>query len=284
MVSARLLSGTGVLVLSACASTCELKYAPASDVINAVKQELDIIQQNVGSLKIEVPKDSCGSPSDMIFGEEPGKFYVRISVNSLSAEVALKTVATDTATGAASGIKVPVGTVLISPLSAVTRTKIRTQQVKYSFNNHAGGGAQQQSNTTFKLRDDGSFVLRKGADILTPRPRVNSPYGIADAITSAVDQLLLVDHSHQPCIDPTFVTVQIDFQVQSKKEGKTDLGFLTLIDVQGDRISQNELAQSLVVTFNLTGSTTVNYESPDKSRISQATSPLDWLSSTEVAH
>jgi hypothetical protein len=53
------------------------------------------------------------------------------------------------------------------------------------------------------------------------------------------------------------VKVQIEFQVQQKADVKSDVGFLVFADVGVEGIAQRETANSLIVTFAVSGSRAV---------------------------
>jgi hypothetical protein len=53
---------------------------------------------------------------------------------------------------------------------------------------------------------------------------------------------------------PSKIKVEIDFQVQKKLDVKGDVAFLFFLDVAGESVRQREAANSITVTFDLTGS------------------------------
>jgi hypothetical protein len=252
-------------LLGACVSNRpppDLKYVYASDVINALKDELAEVESRPLNKEVEVPDGSCGI-------KVGNKTTVLVSVSFDSADVVLKTVATDSAAVTGTAAKVPLGAVLVGGSASFTRTAIRTQQVTYSLGPDPfwSPPARQSpfpepaKNQPYEPPAGGQLTLHD-VPIAPPSQRAASPpttHGIAEALFAARDQFLAIDHARKPCLLPTKVKVQIDFQVQQKSDIKSDVGFLVFADVGGERISQRETANSLIVTFSLKGSSgTVN--------------------------
>ena len=262
------MSRVAVLVTTCCLSLLggcvsnrpppDLKYVYASDVINALKDELAEVESRPLNKDVEVPDGSCG----VKFGN---KTTVLVSVSFDSADVVLKTVATDSAAGTAAAAKVPLGAVLVGGSASYTRTAIRTQQVTYSLGPDPYWGRrpaeepafpEPAKNQPYNPPAGGQLTLHD-VPVALPGHGVASPpatHGIAEALFAARDQFLAIDHARKPCLLPTKVKVQIDFQVQQKTDIKSDVGFLVFADVSGERISQQETANSLIVTFSLKGS------------------------------
>ncbi len=73
--------------------------------------------------------------------------------------------------------------------------------------------------------------------------------------------LLEVDHSQIPCVKPTQLKVEIDFEVIDDKKGGLSLGFY-IVSVGGSVEKKNDALQTLTVTFDMTGgsSTLLNDE------------------------
>lgn len=137
------------VVLSACGSMPQkdLPYVRASDVIDALKDELQKVRATPFQAKVIVNENECG----MSLQDDQGHPYraVLLKVHSVDAEVTLKTVATDSIAGTAGGSKVPVNVVVVSPSLTVTRTGIKTQQVTYSFT-----GSEALTNDLSPEKDD----------------------------------------------------------------------------------------------------------------------------------
>lgn len=159
------------------------------------------------------------------------------------------------------------GVVLVGGSISFTDTAIRTQQVTYSLGpdpfwsrpSTESSFSASIPNQPFTPPADGQLTLhdvsaaaRRPGDITAA-----ATGGIVEAIFAVRDQILAIDHARKPCLLPTKVKVQIDFQVQQKTGIKSDVGFLVFADVGGERTRQRDATNSLAVTFSLAGSGTV---------------------------
>lgn len=232
-----------------------IKYVYASDVINELKDQLAEVQARPLNKDVEVPDGACGV-------KLPNKTVVHVEVSFDTADVVLKTVATDTNTGTAAAAKVPLGTVLIGASASYTRTTIRTQQVTYSLGPDPywkrppteSPFAEAAPNRPFNPPAPGELTVHKAGAAPNDQSKSSELGGIAEAIFAARDQILAIDHGRKPCLLPTKVKVEIDFQVQQKTDIKGDVAFLVFADIGGEHIKQRESANSLIVTFTLSGS------------------------------
>jgi hypothetical protein len=246
--------------LAGCVTTGEtdLSYVRASDVINSLKDELAFVDSHPINKGIAVANEAC---------EDRDKRSVFVTGKFLSADVSLKTIATDTVTGTVAGSKVPIGAVLIGLSGSLSRSTIRTQQVTYTLTNASNNAVslariEEAPNVPFAPAEGGGLKIRhetfsagmNGSEQAGPRSEIPQPHPMADAILAARDELLAVDHMRRPCLLPSKVKVEIDFQVQKKLDVKGDVAFLVFLDVAGESVRQREAANSIVVTFDLTGS------------------------------
>jgi hypothetical protein len=235
----------------------DLAYVEASDVIDSLKDELAEVAKKPVDKQVLVASDACGVEVD-------GHRVVHVTIGFESADVTLKTVATDTLTGTAAGAKIPLGAVLVGLSGSLTRTTIRTQQVTYSLGKDKRSitaqkrGAPTVTNQEFKPGEGGYIPIHRAGEtsstVLDSGAAGPVPHPIAAAILAARDEILAVDHARRPCLLPTKVKVEIDFQVQKKLDVKGDVGFLVFIDVGGESVTQRETANSMTVTFSLAGS------------------------------
>jgi hypothetical protein len=257
-----ILGAAGAVGLTGCVTTGEadLSYVRASDVINSLKDELAFVDSHPIGKRITVSNESCGD----LKGDQKSVF---VTGKFSTADVSLKTIATDTVTGTVAGSKLPLGAVLIGVSGSLTRSTIRTQLVTYTLTNVqlpaiSMRRVEEVPNITFAPADDGGLKVlhetfstggnRTEAAGLAPDNIPKHP--IADAILAARDELLAIDHMRRPCLLPSKVKVEIDFQVQKKLDVKGDVAFLVFLDVAGESVRQREAANSIVVTFDLTGS------------------------------
>ncbi len=74
---------------------------------------------------------------------------------------------------------------------------------------------------------------------------------IAEAVSAAAEELLKVDHNLRPCLKPQTVKVEIDFDVQRKKDGSLSIT-VVIWKFGTERIATSEQYHSIVVTFDLT--------------------------------
>jgi hypothetical protein len=178
--------------------------------------------------------------------------------------VTLKTVATDTLTGTATAARIPLGVVLVGFSGSLTRTTIRTQQVTYTLGKDDRTIEEREKiadtveNKDFKPGEGGYIPIHRIGEsnnkVVNSEATASVPHPIATAILAARDQILAIDHARRPCLLPTAVKVEIDFQVQKKLDVKGDVGFLVFADLGGESITQRETANSMTVTFSLEGS------------------------------
>jgi hypothetical protein len=246
--------------LTGCVTTGEadLSYVRASDVINSLKDELAFVDSHPINKGISVSNEACG---------DGDKRSVFVTGKFSSADVSLKTIATDTVTGTVAGSKVPIDAVLIGVSGSFARSTIRTQQVTYTLTNVQSPAIslpriEEVPNIPFTPADDGGLRIRHetlsagttDAGAVRVTEEGPKPHPIADAILAARDELLAVDHTRRPCLLPSKVKVEIDFQVQKKLDVKGDVAFLVFLDIAGESVRQREAANSIVVTFDLTGS------------------------------
>jgi hypothetical protein len=247
-----------LLLLGGCISNKpseNIKYVYASDVINELKDQLAEVQARPLNKDVEVPDGACGV-------KHGNKTVVHVEVSFDTADVVLKTVATDTNTGTAAAAKVPLGTVLIGASASYTRTAIRTQQVTYSLGPDPNWKrpptespfAETTANRPFNPPADGELAVHEAGAASGGQSKSPELGGIAEAIFAARDQILAIDHGRKPCLLPTKVKVEIDFQVQQKTDIKGDVAFLVFADIGGEHIKQRESANSLIVAFSLSGS------------------------------
>jgi hypothetical protein len=252
--------------LCGCAANTQggVAYVKASDVIDELKDELAVVDKSSVDEQILVPKTSCGKSLDSEHNA------VHVSAEFDSADVVLKTIATNSVAGTASVAKLPLGVVLVGTSAILTHTDIRTQQVTYSLSadpsllfDEGADAAESKSNQPFTPGASGYIQIYRVGEKTPPIDSVSPdndtdanshPHLIADAILAARDQILAIDHARKPCLLPTKVKVQIDFQVQQKTDVKGDIGFLTFLDVGSEIIRQKEAAHSMIVTFTLKGS------------------------------
>jgi hypothetical protein len=235
----------------------DLAYVEASDVIDSLKDELAEVAKNPIDKQVLVAPDACGV-------EDGDHKMVHVTIGFETADVTLKTVATDTLTGTAAAAKIPLGVVLVGFSGSLTRTTIRTQQVTYTLGKDNRSIAERKKsaptvkNKEFKPGQGGYIPIHRVGE--SQSKQVNGEaaapvlHPIADAILAARDQILAIDHARRPCLLPTKVKVEIDFQVQRKLDVKGDVGFLVFADVGGESITQRETANSMTVTYSLAGS------------------------------
>jgi hypothetical protein len=257
-----ILSALAAVELAGCATTgvADLSYVRASDVINSLKDELAFVDSHPIGKRITVSNESCGDQK----GDEKSVF---VTGNFQTADVSLKTIATDTVSGTVTGSKLPIGAVLIGVSGSLTRSTIRTQQVTYTLTNVQApkvsrARVEEVPNIPFDPADNGGLKIRHetlsagATDAGTAGVTAENvkPHPIADAILAARDELLAVDHMRRPCLLPSKIKVEIDFQVQKKLDVKSDVAFLVFLDVAAESVRQREAANSMVVTFDLTGS------------------------------
>jgi hypothetical protein len=138
----------------------DLSYVRASDVINNLKDELAFVDSHPINKRIAVLNESCGDRDQR---------SVLVTGKLLSADVSLKTIATDTVTGTAAGSKLPLGAVLIGVSGSLTRSTIRTQQVTYTVTNASNNVVslariEEVQNMPFAPADDGSRDPRGGPE------------------------------------------------------------------------------------------------------------------------
>jgi hypothetical protein len=74
---------------------------------------------------------------------------------------------------------------------------------------------------------------------------------IAEAVSAAAEELLKVNHNLKPCLKPQTVKVEIDFDVQKKKDGSLSIT-VVVWKFGTERIATSEQYHSIVVTFDLT--------------------------------
>jgi hypothetical protein len=239
----------------------EVKYVQASDVINELKDELAQIEAQPASVAVIVPSDACGVMQN-------GQRIVKVVAKFDTADIVLKTIATDATSAFGSVAKLPLGSVLLGGSFTYTHTDIKTQQSTYSLL-HVDEPDLLSAIPTDSSQTNKPFVPASGGYI--PIYKVGSPtpittlggtapegvpphHQIADAILAARDQILAVDHARKPCVLPKQIKVEIDFQIQEKTDSKGDVGFLTFLDFGSETVRQREFAQSMIVTFSLVGS------------------------------
>lgn len=261
--------GTGVaLLLCGCVTITpkETKYVQASDVINALKDELADVEANPIDVEVSVPETECGVKNAQ------GQKVVHVIAQFQTADVVLKTIATDSTAASGAAAKVPLGAVLLGGSFTYTHSSIRTQQVTYTLLNDQGvtdtGGGKQnpRANTPYAPGPGGYIpVYTTGQAVRIARDGTYLPAGlptphlIAQAIFAARDQILAIDHARKPCVIPSKVKVEVNFQIQDKTDAKADVAFFTFIDVGTESVRQREFAQSMVVTFTLGGSSASLY-------------------------
>jgi len=86
---------------------------------------------------------------------------------------------------------------------------------------------------------------------------VKTDLSIAAAITAAIQELLNVNHNLRPCLKPQTVKVEVDFDVQKKKDGSIVLT-VVIWKFGTERVATSENFHSIVVTFDMTqGSSTL---------------------------
>ena len=227
----------------------ELGYVHASDIIDSLKSELAVVQDNSLDKKIYVSNDACGEL------DKEGR-TVFVTGRFDTADVSLKTVATDTLTGTVSATKIPLGAVLIGASGSLTRTTVRTQSVTYTLTSPERSPIKSaKAAATPVVSEIPIYHSADGfATHIKPEPGKNEAHPIADAILAARDELLNVNHNAKPCLLPTKVKVEIDFQVQKKLDAKADVAFIVFLDSGGESVTQRESAHSMTVTFDLAGS------------------------------
>jgi hypothetical protein len=83
-------------------------------------------------------------------------------------------------------------------------------------------------------------------------------WGIAEAFKAAVAQILMVDHNMRPCLVPTAVKVEVDFQISRKNDSTLSvgpgIGKFKVISVGTEHIKQSDYTNSITATFKTEGS------------------------------
>lgn len=79
-------------------------------------------------------------------------------------------------------------------------------------------------------------------------------YPLAATLWTLREQLLHVDHGLTPCVKPTKLEAEIDFEVQKDVQGKLGIDIL-IVSVSASRERNDDTTQHLKVTFDMSGST-----------------------------
>jgi hypothetical protein len=74
---------------------------------------------------------------------------------------------------------------------------------------------------------------------------------IAEAISAAAQELLKVNHDLRPCLKPQTVKVELDFDLQRKKDGSLSIT-VVIWKFGTERVLTSQQYHSMVVTFDLT--------------------------------
>jgi hypothetical protein len=282
--------GGSALAVTACAhlGSTKIDYVPASDVVNAVKAELsDVLAQPQYS--VEVKPGACGRAN---------RVYVQLS--NASVDISLKTIKTDTNSPVASLAGGVILSVLVSGSQTWTNTHIKTQQTTYSFKleppplTQEGARALRDEVVNKVATDIESVPKPKIIDEKPPTVSYPAPFvqgepgvsqssppasnevvikegdantllpenlGIANAFKAAVAQILMVDHESRPCLVPTSVKVEVDFQISRKNDSRLGvgpgIGQFQVMSVGTEHLRQSDYTNSLVATFQTAGSAAV---------------------------
>lgn len=255
---------------------------PVSKVLDALKTELALLAETRPSQ--EVKPGVCKGKDGKVF----------VGLVPTTATLVLKVAVTDVAAGSV-GAKIPAGNVVtIDPEASTSRTSVRTQQLTLELGvDHQQSveelreearalqgeieADERQANADPELAQnlrfvDGPKVGRvqqiyreilhqevvsgeapgRGAAYSEERFRDHS---LADTLWKLREQLLAVDHSKTPCLKPTQLTSQVDFQVVDERRAKTGASFL-IVNAGGEAARTDDRTQSLTVTFDMAGSST----------------------------
>jgi hypothetical protein len=83
-------------------------------------------------------------------------------------------------------------------------------------------------------------------------PKRLEGHNLAATLWTLREGLLAIDHSLKPCVKPTLITTQIDFQVVRETKGGLDLE-IYVVSVGASAAKKDDATQSLKVTFDMTG-------------------------------
>jgi hypothetical protein len=99
-----------------------------------------------------------------------------------------------------------------------------------------------------------SHVDSGSLPVIPSPPADLSKYPLASTLWAVREQLLYVDHTFGPCVKPSSLTVNIDFEVVEKST--SDVGVdIFIVSVDASSSSTRDTIQHLAVTFDMSGST-----------------------------